>query len=73
MRAVKDGKKGVEAEGEADDSDGIKEFFSEINAIKETVALVKNSIAVIKSLHDRALNSVISEQENTRNLKLYNS
>jgi hypothetical protein len=60
-------KKAAQAEVEADNSDGIKEFFSEIGAVKETVALVKNSIAAIKALHDRALNNVISEKENARN------
>jgi syntaxin 1A/syntaxin 1B/2/3 len=67
MRAVKDDKKAGNAQTADDNADGIKIFFSEIGAIKETVALIKNSIAEIKSLHDRALNSVISEQENARN------
>lgn len=67
MRAVKDSKKHGDTH-DTDNSDDIKEFFSEIGAIKESVALVKNSIAQIKALHDRALNNVISEQENSRNL-----
>ena len=67
MRAVKDSKKSGNAQEGDNNQDNINEFFSEISAIKETVALVKNSIAEIKSLHDRALN-VISEQENSRNL-----
>ena len=69
MRGVKSPKAKEENPPSSDNSEDIKEFFAELTSIKETVAMVKNSIAEIKSLHDRALNNVISEQENARKLK----
>ena len=48
------------------DQDTIKEFFLELEGVKEKIAIVKNSTQEIKTLHDRALNNVISEQENSR-------
>ena len=66
MKQVKDSKKSGNSQEGNNVADAMKDFFAEIGAIKETVALIKNSIAEIKSLHDRALNSVISEQENAR-------
>lgn len=48
--------------------EAIKEFFLELEGVKEKITIVKNSIQEIKTLHDRALNNVISEQENSRML-----
>jgi syntaxin 1A/syntaxin 1B/2/3 len=67
-QTVKEEPKGKKGAGgsEADDANAIKEFFTELEDIKEKISIVKGSIQDIKSLHDRALNNVISEQENAR-------
>ena len=39
-------------------------FFEELAHLKEQIASIKDSVNEVKSIHDRALNNVISEHQN---------
>ncbi|KAH6577199.1 hypothetical protein BASA60_004134 [Batrachochytrium salamandrivorans] len=51
---------------EADTTKAMQEFFEELALVKDNIALVRSSIDEIKSIHDKALNNVISEQQNAQ-------
>ena len=42
----------------------MNQFFEELAEVKEQIAAIKISIDEIRSIHDKTLNSVISEQQN---------
>ena len=46
--------------------DGMSKFFEELAEIKEKIVSIRNGINDIKNIHDKALNNVISEQQNAR-------
>ena len=52
---------------EPDTPNSLKSFFADIESTKAKIVIIKTCIQDIKTLHDRALNNVISEQENARN------
>jgi hypothetical protein len=43
----------------------MNEFFEELAKTKENIASIKITIDEIRSIHDRTLNNVTSEKENT--------
>ena len=45
-------------------SDVMGTFFKDLADIKDHIASIKNSISDIKTIHDKALNNVITEQQN---------
>ncbi|KAL2915198.1 hypothetical protein HK105_205305 [Polyrhizophydium stewartii] len=59
-------KKKKAAEPEQQDSGAMQAFFEELAQIKDLIAVVRGSIDEVKNIHDRALNNVISEQQNAQ-------
>ncbi len=51
---------------EPEGPNSLKSFFNELEGVKSKIVIIKTCIQEIKALHDRALNNVISEQENSR-------
>eukprot|EP00842_Homolaphlyctis_polyrhiza_P000681 jgi/Hompol1/1613/HPOL_005661-RA len=54
------------AEPDDNGSAAMQAFFEELAQIKDQIAMVRGNIDEIKSIHDRALNNVISEQQNAQ-------
>ena len=44
----------------------MQDFFNELSQIKDQIAIIRVDVDEIKSIHDRALNNVISEQQNAQ-------
>ncbi|KAI8915552.1 t-SNARE [Gorgonomyces haynaldii] len=51
---------------EAQTGEEMNTFFEELAGLREQIAQVKTGVEDIKSIHDRALNNVISEQQNAQ-------
>ncbi|KAJ8323248.1 hypothetical protein BDV3_004344 [Batrachochytrium dendrobatidis] len=55
-----------QTEPEQDTTAIMQSFFEELAHVKDKIAIVRTSIEEIKSIHDKALNNVISEQQSTQ-------
>lgn len=42
----------------------MNQFFQELATVKENIAAIKLSVEEIRLIHDKTLNSVISEKQN---------
>ncbi|KAI8928566.1 t-SNARE [Entophlyctis helioformis] len=53
-------------DAEAESSAAMQGFFDELAQIKDQIAMARGNVDEIRAIHDRALNNVISEQQNAQ-------